>query len=84
MSRLPLFQVPFSPYVPDGDRGGAPAGTDRRQKESRPATGEPGREAWDFLWLRGLPEQVGEFGLDVDVVALLADWDDLVRPAEEL
>src|SRR6516225_10387093 len=54
---------------PAASRGGSPGERDG-----------PG----SLLWSGRLAEQVGQFGFDVDVVALVAGRDDLVGPAEEV
>jgi hypothetical protein len=53
------------------------------QRKTRPVTGERAGKL-SFLVLRRLAKQVGELGLDVDVVALLAGRHDLVSLAQEV
>src|SRR5262245_174848 len=43
-----------------------------------------GRRAGELTWSGRLAEQVGQFALDVDMAALVAGRDDLIRPAEEV
>jgi hypothetical protein len=57
----------------------------RGRAEMFPArTGESGREVSVFCQLGGLAEQVVQFGLDVDMVTLIARRHNLIRAAEEV